>query len=167
MAIVPQESYIFSGSLRFNIDPFQKFSDNQIMQILEKICFAKTLQNQDNILQDEKVELSKLKSKSKLYKDNINMDQFKTQESSQFISNNTIHQESILEFKINDAGKNLSIGQKQLICIARALIQKPEILLMDEATSNIDEYTDKIIQNMIRNEFKDTTIGKEIILINL
>ena len=66
--------------------------------------------------------------------------------------------EKMLNYMIEEGGKNLSVGQKQLICIARALIRKPKILLMDEATSNIDQVTDQIIQNIIKTKFTETTI---------
>jgi ATP-binding cassette subfamily C (CFTR/MRP) protein 1 len=52
----------------------------------------------------------------------------------------------------------LSIGQRQLICIARALVKRPKILLMDEATANIDQKTDSVIQNLIKNTLKETTV---------
>ena len=55
-----------------------------------------------------------------------------------------------LNFKIENKGSNLSAGQKQLICIARALIKIPKILLIDEATSNIDPNTDMLIQKIFR-----------------
>jgi ABC-type multidrug transport system fused ATPase/permease subunit len=88
------------------------------------------------------------------------MEQFQTQEGAGLMAkkepNNT---HSMLNFEVKEGGKNLSLGQKQLICIARALIKKPGILLMDEATANIDEHTDAIIQKLIRNEFEDSTIG--------
>lgn len=63
-----------------------------------------------------------------------------------------------LNFFIENNGDNLSLGQKQLICIGRALLEIPKVLLMDEATSNIDQNTDKLIQIIIKREFKDSTI---------
>jgi ABC-type multidrug transport system fused ATPase/permease subunit len=63
-----------------------------------------------------------------------------------------------LNIMIEDGGTNLSVGQRQLICIARAFISKPKILLMDEATANIDEKTDQAVQALIKSEFSDTTV---------
>jgi ABC-type multidrug transport system fused ATPase/permease subunit len=69
---------------------------------------------------------------------------------------------ALMNYQIEEGGKNLSMGQKQLICIARALIKKPKILLMDEATSNIDQLTDQMIQKIIKEKFNDTTISKSL-----
>ena len=71
--------------------------------------------------------------------------------------------EDLLNYQIEEGGKNLSMGQKQLICIARALIQKPKILLMDEATSNIDQMTDQLIQKIIKEKFDNTSISNNFL----
>ena len=57
-----------------------------------------------------------------------------------------------LNCNVNTFGNNFSVGQKQLICFARILLKKPKIIFMDEATSNIDNYTDKIILNLLLND---------------
>ena len=63
-----------------------------------------------------------------------------------------------LDYKIENNGNNISIGEKQLICIARALIKKSKIILMDEATANIDYKTENFLQNSINKELKDCTV---------
>ena len=63
-----------------------------------------------------------------------------------------------LDYKIENDGNNISIGEKQLICIGRALIKKSKIILMDEATANIDYKTENFLQNSINKELKDCTV---------
>ena len=112
LTIIPQEPFMFNATVRVNLDPFEKYSDSQIWEALEKV--------------DLKTYISSL--------------------------------DGCLSASVSEYGENFSVGQRQLICLARALLRGSKIILLDEATSSIDFETDKLIQTAIRKDFGNCTI---------
>ena len=146
---IPQDPYLLAGSLRFNIDPEGIYTDRQIYESLQKVdFFGSATNNPETDLKNTKnqQEPPMVTSNNKLELSHVDD------------NNDELKYNLINEIEIEAHGANLSLGQRQLICIARALIQKPKILLTDEATASIDLKTDQLIQELIKTELKDTTV---------
>lgn len=112
IVVLPQEPIVFSGTLRFNLDPFGLHSDVELWQALDA-CQMRTFAQKDV---------------------------------------------KALDLVVKEGGRNLSMGQRQLLCLCRAILRKAKIVILDEATANVDALTDSVVQKAIRENFPSSTI---------
>lgn len=110
LAMIPQDTYVFDDTLRFNLDPTGLHPDSELWDVLKKV-----------------------------HLDDLNLP-------------------DKLDTHVSSKGFSLSSGEKQLLCLARAILKKSKILVMDEATANIDPETTSKIQETIDKVFIDSTI---------
>lgn len=143
ITIVPQDPTLFTGTIRSNLDPFSLFTDEEVFTALRRVHLigsgasgsvtpitTSTASSATPVQENGAAVPTTLDNKNIFYK---------------------------LDTPVSESGSNLSQGQRQLLCLARALLKNSRVLMMDEATASIDYHTDSKIQETLR-ELRNSTI---------
>ncbi|KAJ2251412.1 hypothetical protein GGI13_003854 [Coemansia sp. RSA 455] len=139
VTIIPQDPVLFNGTIRFNLDPFGEYPDELVWDALKRAHLVRERGSQTT------------STATSVYDGGDNTNEAGVERMSGIFTG--------LDAEIKENGQNLSLGQRQLVALARALVRRSRLIIMDEATASVDFDTDDRIQRTIHGaEFANSTL---------